>query len=80
MTGYVESSNNYRVSPVGDHYQPEMHYQCKDGSLWVPLNREGYWADPDVYSTGKVAQADLMDEQAAARAVWLAQKINRVHR
>ncbi|QDZ07434.1 hypothetical protein FPZ24_08045 [Sphingomonas panacisoli] len=72
----VELADLYRVQPVEGGYQPEMRWTCKNGALWVPLQADGFWADPDAYSTGEVTVKSVMTLDDARRAVWLAQKEN----
>jgi hypothetical protein len=66
----------YRIVELSFGYQPEQYYQTKDEPLWLPLLPNGYWADPDAYSTGKIAKNSIMTRAEAERAVWLAKKIN----
>jgi hypothetical protein len=66
----------YRVTEIGDGFQPEQFYQTKEKPLWLPLKPNGYWADPDAYSTSKITQTSVMSRVDAERAVWLAKKIN----
>jgi hypothetical protein len=77
---WEQEVSDYRVSKVGRLFQPEMLYITKGnlGGRWVPLNREGYWADPDCYSTGVVVRTCPMRKAEAERAVWRAMKVNRV--
>lgn len=76
-----QETSDYRVARVGKQYQPEMLYVIKDkGETWLPLTKDGYWADPDAYSTGEVTKRSLMTKTEAERAVWLAMKINRGER
>lgn len=72
-----QSSSDYRVAEVGDQFEPQMFYTTKTGEQWVPLNEDGFWADPDCYSTGKVTVQSLMDKESAERAIWRAQLANR---
>lgn len=68
----------YRISRDAHGHHPEMLYWTKNaGEQWVPLNREGYWADPEAYSTGVVTKRPSMTEQEAQTAIWRARKANR---
>lgn len=80
MPGYKESSANYRIVAIGEQFQPEMYYQCRIGFSWVPLNAEGYWANPSDFSRNsneELMKPSLMTKEAAERSIWRAQKINR---
>jgi hypothetical protein len=66
----------YRVIEVSFGFSPQQYYQTKEGPLWIPLLKNGYWADPDAYSTGEVTVSSIMPHEDAERAVWLAKKIN----
>jgi hypothetical protein len=69
----------YRISELSFGFQPEQFYQTKDGPLWLPLKANGYWADPDAYSTSEITKSSIMTRAQAERAVWLAKKINHGH-
>jgi len=77
---WQDTAAAYRVTPRNDGFQPEMLYKCKHGELWVPLKEDGYWADPDAYSTGKVTCSSVMDEATARTAIWRARLVNKDHR
>lgn len=69
----------YRVEPRGNGFEPQMSYICRGGTeLWLPLNDEGYWLEPEAYSEALVTKHIEMTEDAAKRAVLCAQRINGV--
>lgn len=72
-------AETYRIETLPDGYEPQM--KTTDGrgdELWAPLNPDGYWLDPKVYSTGVVVQRGPLETVAAAEmAIWRARKINR---
>lgn len=77
---WTDSHENYRVRSLGEGaFQAEMLYQCKDGPLWIPLKQDGYWADPEAYSTGVVTVQYPLSRVAAKRAMFNAMEINKVH-
>jgi len=77
------TSSEYRVREVEGGRQPEMRYQCRNAELWVALNAEGYWAEPDDFSDPAFRGQDdvpirsVLSEEDAQRAIWLAMKVNR---
>jgi hypothetical protein len=80
MSGFVETAACYRITQADGGFQPEMHYRCFKGDLWVPLNHDGFWAEPHAFSTGEVTKSSVMSEADAKRAVWKARLINKAHR
>lgn len=80
---WKSTSSEYRVSPVEGGFQPEMRYQCRNAVLWVPLNANGFWAEPRDFGNPTFReQHDIpvrtaIREEDARRSVWLAMKENR---
>jgi len=74
--------SDYRIREVFGGFVPEMQYICRTGPrtsepMWVPLNRQGYWADPDAYSYGVIEETHVFSDRAIAdRAVLRARAIN----
>lgn len=71
--------NAYRIEAVPGGFEAQMLYQC--GAVpreeWFPLNRDGYWSDPDGFSFGLISLRDAFATQAdAAGAIRAAKQIN----
>jgi hypothetical protein len=79
MREWRQEVADYRVTKTGRTFRPEMLFVTKDhpDGQWLPLNREGFWADPEAYNTGVVTKWVSMRKAEAERAVWRAMKINR---
>lgn len=66
----------YRVEEIAGGFEPQMLYTTKNGKQWVPLNAEGYWLEPDCYSTGEITKHNPMTKEAARQAIFLAVAAN----
>lgn len=67
----------YRIEPYGYGVEPQMSYICRGGAeLWLPLNGDGYWLEPEAYSAAEVTKHVEMTQYDAQRAITCARRIN----
>jgi len=67
----------YRIEPYGYGVEPQMSYICRGGvELWLPINHDGYWLEPEAYSAAEITKHVEMAEHEAQRAITCAKRIN----
>lgn len=66
----------YRIKLRLFGWEPQLRYFCKDRERWVPLDRMGYWHQPDCFSTGEIKRGPKMSLALAKTAVARAKAIN----
>jgi hypothetical protein len=87
VKNYIESFEEpaeaglYRIVDRGCKYEPQMSYSMgnENGFAWFPLNEDGYWLEPDAFSTGYLTKCSCMPLSVAKRSIRRAMAINGVH-
>lgn len=70
----------YRILWRWFGWEPQHRYSTGKGKmLWYPLNMEGYWIEPDAYTTERITKRIKMTLTQARRAVLRARAINQQH-
>ena len=80
MTDAPSYVPRYRVVSSELGHEPQMSFDMPGGERWIPLNLEGYWADPDETgeSAGRV-RFIVSDLGLAQRAIVRAQATNKTN-
>ena len=62
-------------------WEPQMQYTMGmvDGVQWFPLNKDGYWLEPDAFSYGKITKHNYFKLAEAKRICLRASAINQHH-
>lgn len=79
--GKPSASRQYRIVRRLGGYEPQISYTAgiAEGLFWFPLNEDGYWLEPEAFSTGNVTKHVSMTKDVARRAVLRARAINEHH-
>lgn len=75
------ASGQYRIVRRLGGYEPQHSYTAgiAEGVFWFPLNEEGYWLEPEAFSSGNVTKHVVMTKDLARRALLRARAINEQH-
>lgn len=76
-----KSSGQYRVVRCWGGWEPQASYTAGTvkGLFWYPLNREGYWLEPESFSMGNPTKRSVMHRSDAHRAILRGRAINQQH-
>lgn len=71
----------YRVRWRLGGFEPQMSYivGLTGETRWFPLTSDGYWLEPEAFSSGKITKHISMSRGAAKRATLRARAINNAH-
>jgi hypothetical protein len=75
------ATRQYRMVRCWGGYEPQISYSAGmvKGLFWYPLNREGYWLEPDAFTHGNPTRRSVMSKDDAKRAVLRSRAINQEH-
>lgn len=78
---HAAKTRQYRIVRFGAGWEPQFSYTAGlvPGTFWYALNEDGYWLDPDAFSTGGSEKRISLPKKAAERAILRARAINQEH-
>lgn len=81
LAGRPAKSNIYRVVRRVGGFEPQFSYTAgmEAGLFWYPLNKEGYWHEPDAFTKGDPTKRSVMSRAEADRAILRARAVNEEH-
>jgi hypothetical protein len=78
LVGIPTATRQYRIKRRIGGYEPQMSYSAgiANGFFWFPLNRDGYWLEPEAFSHGNPTKRITMSKHDAKRSILRAKVVN----